>query len=423
MDKKLIVFLRHNNDIDHITPVLWKWLKTTDIPVEVYITTNRKLLYDYRINMLKGFDNCKIKFITDDFKKLSIPNLYIHYYDKYYTPIDKYVNKYGYIKNKVDNGIKKIADNIFKEDTDSVVVFDWVINYFVEQMIQHAHTRGYPVVSLPHGDAPYINQLETIGQISFDNLYDKSDKYVRSHLHSLPCMDMFDKVVVPNWIVARRYKHLQDDKVKTLGSPRYCDEWMDLVKTYVPVYPNKFTGFRAVMFLRNICYPIYWDGVGEAIKLLLQFPDTYLIVKPHARARRDNVVVNRILYKYPELKKQIPDRLIFADMDSNALSLVKWADVVLDLGTSMIWEPVKNNKPVLCLDYLHSNISTVSHYITNCSITTRDKLFQSFDKLHNEDRMDNFYNPGQRENFIREVIEPNGKDVLMDYVGFLKEMF
>jgi len=38
---KAFFFLRHNNDIDHITPILHKWLSTEDISTEIIVTTNR----------------------------------------------------------------------------------------------------------------------------------------------------------------------------------------------------------------------------------------------------------------------------------------------------------------------------------------------------------------------------------------------
>jgi hypothetical protein len=54
-NKKIFFFLRHNNDIDHIVPVIYKWLLQESIQTEVIITTNRKYLNDYRIKILKKF--------------------------------------------------------------------------------------------------------------------------------------------------------------------------------------------------------------------------------------------------------------------------------------------------------------------------------------------------------------------------------
>ncbi|MCK5030838.1 MAG: hypothetical protein KAR64_05185 [Thermoplasmatales archaeon] len=57
---KAFFFLRHNNDIDHITPILYKWLSTENISTEIIITTNRDLLSDPRIKYIKKYKQAKI---------------------------------------------------------------------------------------------------------------------------------------------------------------------------------------------------------------------------------------------------------------------------------------------------------------------------------------------------------------------------
>lgn len=62
LKQKALFFLRRYNDIDHIVPVLYKWLSLKDIPTEVMITTDRNHLHDYRIQFLRQFDNLRIRF-------------------------------------------------------------------------------------------------------------------------------------------------------------------------------------------------------------------------------------------------------------------------------------------------------------------------------------------------------------------------
>ena len=69
---KAFFFLRHNNDIDHITPVLYKWLSTENVQTDIIITTKRDFLEDYRITYLKQFKNANIFHISDLFKKKAI---------------------------------------------------------------------------------------------------------------------------------------------------------------------------------------------------------------------------------------------------------------------------------------------------------------------------------------------------------------
>jgi len=398
MTKKLYVFLRHNNDIDHITPVVWKWLKTTDIPVDILLVSDKKYIYDYRLNLLKKMGKVTITHINC---------LYLFFYKKYYQRMDRYTNRYNYIRNKVDHVIKNIADQVFNSE-DGVVVFDWVMNYFTNSMIQHAHRHGYKVLSLPHGDAPYINELETIDELGYDG-FDRRR-----------CFNVFDYIIVPNWITGRRYKkHVDDGKVKMLGSCRYCDEWMDFYDKHLICYPNKHTGLRVVMFLRNQCYPVDWDEVGRSIKMILNHPNVYLVVKGHARSRNSDIVINRLLNKYPMFKNL--GNICFVYGDCNPSSLLRWCDIVVDIGTSMTWEAVKKNIPVLCMDYLHCNKSTVGYYMENCLMDCRDKFYNTLSRLVGG--MNSFYNMDARNTFLREVVDYPDKDVLGRYVNIINSCY
>ncbi|MCK4416141.1 MAG: hypothetical protein KAU84_03220, partial [Thermoplasmatales archaeon] len=67
--KKAFFFLRHNNDIDHSVPVLYKWLTTENIPTDIIVPTSRELVNDERIQFLKQYKNANIYYIGDLFKK------------------------------------------------------------------------------------------------------------------------------------------------------------------------------------------------------------------------------------------------------------------------------------------------------------------------------------------------------------------
>jgi len=94
------------------------------------------------------------------------------------------------------------------------------------------------------------------------------------------------------------------------------------------------------------------------------------------------------------------------------------ADVVLDLGTSIAFEAVIRNCPVLSLEHVHANHSTIPFYIPETDIRCRDDLYGRLQDLHARSIGD-FYSSESRERFIREVIAPNGDEVLDDYSRFL----
>ena len=257
---KAFFFLRHNNDIDHMTPVLYKWLSTENIPTDIIITTSPKFLNDYRINTLKKFKNANIFYINDLFKKYSLPYLFNLLYFKYDGVFDSLFKKYKLLNNLANRIIRRIGHKILKGENKGIVVFDWIVIHFVQQMIKIAKEKNFTTISLPHGDAPYSTIMESIEELNLD-----------CHKASHKTMTAFDYVVVPNHFVRRRHEGTMEmDRVKMLGSPRYCEEWMNILLKLIT--PFKADGdenkLKIVFFLRNLNYPIFWEEVVRTIKLI-----------------------------------------------------------------------------------------------------------------------------------------------------------
>jgi len=413
--KKLIVFLRHNNDIDHITPVVYKWLQVMETPVEIYVTSSKKIKQDYRLVYLKNRFKNKIiiKYILDDFYWFSLTSFYLWIHEKNKKRIDRFTKRHRFIKQKIDGYIDNIINNVFNDKDEYVVVFDWIMSYFVERIISYCHKMDYRVLSLPHGDAPYTTQLILLDEIDF------------SRYNENKIFELFDYVVVPNWNVERRYfSQIGTSKVKRLGSARYCDEWIPVINQLSPSYDPGMNGGNVnfVLLLRNSTYPIFWDEAKRMIKLMyLHFKNINLVIKPHARVNHDNS--KYLLFEEgSKLLKYRPNCLQFAFPDTNPVSLIRWSDIVLDFGTTMIWEPIKKYKPVLSLDYLHSNNSTVSHYMDNCSIDSRDKFYYTLKDLI-EKGTNGFYDENQRKCFIDNIIDVPDGFVLERYVDFIGSCF
>jgi len=408
--KKAFFFLRHNNDIDHITPVLYKWLSTENIPTDVIITSNRKFLKDYRIEYLKKYKNVRIFYINDLFKKYNLAYIFNIIYAKYTTQLDDFFKKNPIAKKIANKIIRNIANEIFKGTDKGIVVFDWTFTYFVQQVVEISKKRNFITISLPHGDAPYVNHLITNNALN----YKYKDIYAS--------IKIFDYIVVPNHLCYKRYdNYIEKNRIKLLGSPRYCDEWMNIILNMTPTFnvANSKEKLKIVLFLRNTGYPIFWEEVVRTIKLILQFPNTYLIVKHHPRNSTAKSLTKKLITLYPELKKDIDVNLKFIYNGTNSVSLLKWADLIIDVGTSVTWDAIKQGKPVLMPEYLHANYSTVAYYIKTSEIKCRDEFYDILQKFVQNKNL-KFYNENERKKFIKEIIDVPDKYVLERYVDFLK---
>ena len=136
------------------------------------------------------------------------------------------------------------------------------------------------------------------------------------------------------------------------------------------------------MFLRNYNYPIFWEEVIRTIKLLQQFPGIYLVVRHHTRSD----TVKYLIREYHELCKNTPSvEFVFDNVHS--ASLLKWTDVVLDLGTSVVYEAIKQKKPVLSMEYLHAYRSNIAQYMESCDIKCRDDLYNLIQTFLKDDSL------------------------------------
>ena len=64
MSMKALFFLRHYNDIDHITPVIYKWVDSGH-NCDVVLIGNARFRSDFRIEFLSKLDGVRVVHIRD----------------------------------------------------------------------------------------------------------------------------------------------------------------------------------------------------------------------------------------------------------------------------------------------------------------------------------------------------------------------
>ncbi|HVW64868.1 MAG TPA: hypothetical protein VHB01_07615 [Nitrosospira sp.] len=415
---KALFFLRHYNDIDHITPVISKWIETGH-SCDIVLIGKHGLLRDYRIEFLSKLDGVRIAHIQDLIPALeflrwrlqtmllsaSLQRLFI-------GPLVRAAIRF-YDAEWREAVWRTTADRIlqrsFREGNKGVVVFDWVTKNspicieWIEKVVSSAHTMGLGTVSLPHGDSPHSTQLIRHGE--WDLAPDASFSAAR----------IFDKLVVPNELCARRFRPFLDDQfIAVLGSPRYCDEWLAKLAKFAPASPlDRSDGrFKIVIFLRKSNFTIFWEEVAEVVCLIAAFPNTVLVIKPHTRGGwRQSLTGNAAI-------RRLRNVSIAAD-DIHSIHLMNWADVIIDLATSVVFEAVKARKPVLAADYLHAGRSALAHYMPETELKCRDDVYRKIKGfVSGSDCV--FYVEQHRQRFINEMLHPAGPDVLPLYVSLLE---
>jgi hypothetical protein len=397
-----LFFLRHYNDIDHITPVMCEWMKSGHAASAI-VYSMPEYLDDYRLHFLRQFQQFSARYI-DDFLSPATLSGKRQIVDGPRTEIPKDVR----ISELYDESvIARIIDGT-KPD---VICFDWIMSTsaaavpVAQRAAKIARERSLPIISLPHGDSPHFNEMIAADDLNFAwrNIYSTGA--------------IFDSVVVPNELCAKRYRpFMSDDRIAILGSPRYNNAWLQIIDGLTPTYEfGPHDTLNIVLFLRSPQYPIFWQEVVRTIRMITQRPGVKLVVKHHTRPAGSDPLKPF----YDELEQSPISNLRFAFDETHSGCLLRWADVVMDVATSVSFEAVKANKPVLAMEYLHAGYSTIARYIPSTEMRCRDDVLEMLAKFATRGT-NAFYRKRDRLHFMDEMIDVPDANVLPRYVNYLE---
>ncbi len=400
-----LFFLRHYNDIDHITPVMYEWMKSGHKATAI-VYSMPEYLDDYRLQFLRQFEQFSIHYI-DEFLDAQAIGRKRQILDGPRTDVAKDVR----VSALYDESVLSRIIDAHLPNREGVICFDWIMSTsaaavpVAQRAAKIARDRKIPIISLPHGDSPHFNEMIAADDLSF----------AWREIYSTGAI--FDSVVVPNDLCAKRYRRfMSDDRIAILGSPRYNNDWLKTLDTLTPAYDfGAHDSLNIVLFLRSQQYPIFWQEVVRTIRMVAQQPGVKLVVKHHTRPSG----ADPLRPFYDELEERPIANLRFAFDDIHSGSLLRWCDVVMDVATSVSFEAVKANKPVLAMEYLHAGYSTIARYIPSTEMRCRDDVLENLSRFAARG-VDGFYRKRDRVNFLDEMIDVPDAHVLPRYVRYLE---
>lgn len=415
---KALFFLRHYNDIDHITPVIWKWTEAGHT-CDIVLIGNSRFRNDYRIRFLKGLNGVRLAYLADvlslrDFAGWFFQTLILirSLRRPFIGPVMKWLEN-TYDVSRREPLWKRTAEQLltrtFGDRDEGVVVFDWIERNssicveWVKVVLSTAQAMGLGTVSLPHGDSPHASQLIRRRELRLEPDTTFSNAGI------------FEKVVVPNELCSVRFRPFMDDrKLAVLGSPRYCDEWLAKLAKLMPPSPliRSSSQLKVVMFLRKSNFSTFWEEVGEVVRVVASFPGVELVIKPHTRGGWQQSLTKDVsLRRLPNVR--------VAGGNVHSIHLMSWADVIIDLATSVVFEAVKESKPVLAADYLHAGRSALAEYMPEAELRCRDDVYRHITRFLAQG-CGSFYVEEHRQRFLHEMIDAGDPDVLSRYVALLE---
>jgi len=412
--------VRHFNDIDHITPVVWK-MKQDNYPVAVYsINPRYDVENDYRLKFLKE-QGVTVESIYDAFDQKmnglhhAMRYLFQWFYAKGKKSSSHHLEKFLFLSRlnqlaaqimgrilyeltRVTFYRKSWAHFVLKKSKAQALCFDHILpsRYVVSVLLKAAKAKSIPTLALPHGVYLYTNESYKTRTSARQRLY----KFNR-----------FDYVVVQNHLrkdVLVR-SGIASEKVVVLGSARFCGEWIEQNRKILPrmIKSNRQSKKLKVVFMvsKPQCR-IDIKRMLNTFDLLSNFGEMEVMIKPHTRTGENS--------------------RLFADLTlPNASNiptpeLCEWAEVVLVIGSSVITEALMQEKPVLYLKYLHSNTMLFEECGACWTIHNEAELDRALQSLRKKS-IEVPYGDEDVNRFLSEVVYGgrNKRDVLKDYIEFI----
>ena len=416
-----LFFIRAFNDIDHITPVVWK-MKRGNYPVAVYcINPAYDIPSDYRLNFLRQLGikvdsiynvfNQQIGWLPQIIRFLFLRCLDVRKaFDRGGGPLLSFLSKaFGRLAKNTDSWLFNLlrnkfydsnwAKNFLAQSQAQVLCFDWIRphKYVVESLLKAAKAMSIPTVALPHGVFLYTNDFVQTGSKKAGQF----DRY-----------NHFDYIIVQNRLFKETIARsgVPEDKISVLGSARYCKEWMDQNNKILPrkiKSADDNSGKLKVIFMTT--RPHYRIDVERMLKtftLLARLDGIEVMVKPHTRSGKEAAMYENIPLSN------------VADLSS--IELCEWADVTLVIASSIIIETLIRRKPVLYLQYLHENTTEYEKMGACWPIHSETELQEALLSLK-DGQTDLPYADENVNRWLTEIIyggRPE-RDVLQDYEQFI----
>ena len=417
----LLFFVRHFNDIDHITPIAWKLLESK-FPVAVFCMNVRyDFGHDYRIRFLKK-RGALVNDLAHEFQKhqgmgskrmhacmqrcIRMENLMRERQQKRPSRLNRWSTDMARVMGTLCYKLirrfyyrKKWARRILTDTGAQTICFDHIMpeHYVVDTFLQAARELSIPSVTLPHGVLLYTNEASKA----------KSSDQRRRQKFS-----RYDHIVAPNQL--RKSVLVKSgvaaDKIVVLGSARYCPEWMaqnwEILPKTIDARTDAAEALKLVFFPSKPQCNVDLARLSATVKMLAEIEGIQVMIKPHTRTA-DHAALS-------------PNPRLYDASNILTAELCGWADAVLVVGSSVITEALNRGKTALYLQYLHANTTLFEELKACWVIRDEAELKRALNTL----RQDKGIIPYKEEDVRRYLIEvvqggSDEKDVLGRYRDFI----
>jgi len=434
----LVFFVHRLNDIDHLAPIIYKIANESNKKILVLgINPFAPLLEDFRLKFLQENFNVRVEYLTVISNRTMFQNFFgkvifqglkgtsvlinltkifwkskskSESKSKYKVTLKSIfrglrflflgvlksiisrLNIYSKFSSKIYN--QKWSDNLLLNIEASILIFDHAATSSkagaladvspVKHIINSANKIGIPIISLPHGVPLFVNHPKR---------YDEIKKYFST--------DLADFIVIQHkyWLKELTDFGLDERKSSVLGLPRYCEEWIPILHKIVPYQSNlKNKGVDKLKVVYMDTGPNNYgkkkNFVQEIIYKINELDFVYLIYKPHTRSNKSHFEINSKI----ENGKTI-----------NSINLIKWADVVIGMHSSIMIEALIQKKIYLSPSHFRNHKMLYEKYEACWLVENDSEIIDALKKI----KLDLNFRPYSDENvqlFLKDIVYAGKKN-------------
>ncbi len=403
----ILFFMGHFNDIDHLVPVAYKLCESNrGRPVVLLTDPLYDIRGDYRLQYLQKRYGVPVMSAFRFHPIIPLLGWLVHLLTLPLGP--------GYIYRprpflfraflRVFYG-KWWAKRVLNRYQPAAMVFEWAqpASGVPGTFVAAGQDRGIPSISLPHGMMIYTNEL-------VNRQEQREGRITREYVN------LFDRAVYQTYLHANRAveEGVRPDKIAVLGSARYCDEWQ---RINLEAQPERFEPqkgkectYRAVFMLPQWNYNADFDATIQTLRQLSAQPWLHLVLKPHTREVEARPA-------YLQEMDALPNVEVAGAVGS--VALIRWAEAVIVVGSSIALEALLQGKPHLDPEYLHDNSTVFEEAGAEWTVHSDQELVDALKRLSGGQKAP--YDEEQVSKVIAQlVLDGSGeRDVLERYVTFI----
>ena len=327
-ERNYIFWARRSSDVDHTVPIIYSLIQ--------HGVESEKIQYFIQAPhySLKGIeDDPRIKFLIKKGVSLKTNSFFFIYSLFSSLPFSE-------LKAKLDKILFRIYINslVSKFTKDSLNVMDQSTAFENEYIVLKLKRKGIRTVAISHGLS------------LFNGVKDENEWKRFSSTQGENKLELFDLVVMPNTLHSSIHcKNLSEAKVKILGSPRYSEEWLFVLKR---IYRKNKYSFQKKEKLNLLFLLEKQENYGFGLKYNF-YPDlmqTLEYLDSHSK-------INLLLKAHPsmhpserEAYSKIKSKVFLSD-EVSTFELISQADLVVGSDTSCLSDAILEKKKVLIISF------------------------------------------------------------------------